>query len=209
MPTLSFKKLAPLTRPDWALELISTDLGTAAFAGTYRDRNYLVLGFEIFPYQGRKSPVLSILTLNILKWLSGESLADSSLSVFDRITSVQDINEVLYLDSPGAEIRTVEQTALQSDNEQFFPNSPGLLLIKSKKANPLYRAVNFFNDSESNLLINSALDIPDPDGAFVSTRDKQLLTKGIVLLALILMLLDMILASRSRILQRQAQAGGS
>jgi len=199
MPALNLKKLAPLTKPSWALELISADLGTAAFAGIYRGKNYLVLGFEIFPYQGKKSPVLSILTLNILKWLSGESIADSSLSVYNRASLGDNFKEVLYLDGPDKKVLNTDKLAILFDKEQFLPTSPGLLLINNKMGSPDYRAVNFFNDSESNLLINNTLSLPTTVATITSNRDKQLLTDLIVSLILILMFLDMILVARNTI----------
>ena len=80
--SLVFRRLVTFNEPDWSVPIIGTTNGVAAFAGELKGNKYVALGFEIFPFEGKKAATTSIVTLNAFKWLSGSSLGGGYVSVY-------------------------------------------------------------------------------------------------------------------------------
>lgn len=57
----------------WQESVIQSTKGSILLAGEKNGFRYVVSGIELFPFEGKKSATLSVLTLNILKWLSTQS----------------------------------------------------------------------------------------------------------------------------------------
>lgn len=70
---LSLSKARILECPVGAKPFIFTAAGPIACAGSEAGRNYIITGFELFPFDGIRSPTLSIITLNSLQWVTGSN----------------------------------------------------------------------------------------------------------------------------------------
>lgn len=78
-PITSYLRVPLLTPPAsvifednlWSKPVIRSENGPILLAGEGRGVRFAVLGFEIFPFEGAKTPVPSVLTLNLLSWLRG------------------------------------------------------------------------------------------------------------------------------------------
>ncbi len=67
--------------PSWASSVINVEQGSVLAAGESRGIRFAAAGFELLPYEGAKTPVTTVITLNLLKWLSGaKELAGSLLA---------------------------------------------------------------------------------------------------------------------------------
>lgn len=55
----------------WMESVVNSNLGSLILQGTHQGHRYIALGFNPFPYLGRKNLPMSVLTLNILGYLSG------------------------------------------------------------------------------------------------------------------------------------------
>jgi hypothetical protein len=58
-----------LVCPDSATAVLHSHYGALLCAGEEGGHRYVIVGFELFPFEGIKSPTLSVLTLNTLSWL--------------------------------------------------------------------------------------------------------------------------------------------
>jgi hypothetical protein len=178
---LSLKEQSVLQVPGWAQEIVSSTHGPLLYAGEFEGRRVVVSGLELLPFEGKKSPLLSILTLNIFKWLSGGTGDAPYSSVFSRIT----------LPPKSAEPRMFPRSELQSNTpEATVPTKPGLLISLGQKGKPeIVEAINFFDSSESDTAASTSLAITLPEAAD-STQASQSLVRPLSLAALILLLVD-------------------
>ncbi len=104
----------------WNTPIIESTVGPLLLAGERAGRRYVVTGFDLLPYLGRHNLPTSILTLNILGWLSDEAsqsapyqtgavlspqpagTTDSPLHVrFPHDTHFQPVERALSLDRQG------------------------------------------------------------------------------------------------------------
>jgi hypothetical protein len=143
MPALSLPSMSPLQTPFWAKEFIATTRGTAAFLGVRNEKQYVVLGFEIFPYRAAYSPVISILTLNITKWLSSGGVGMEYLQVGAGYSISAD--ESVRLVGPEATER------LDPAEGVVVPETPGFLVVQGGEEPLKVMPVNFFHEGESDL----------------------------------------------------------
>lgn len=73
---LSAPSALVFSTPNWGQAVINTGAGAVLIAGDYQGRRTAVSGLEIFPFEGRKTPAGTVLTLNLFSWLLGnEGLA--------------------------------------------------------------------------------------------------------------------------------------
>ena len=139
LATLSLKRSATFSLPPWGEQLLSLPQGVVLFGGETRGNRYVVSGFELFPFEGKTSPVLSIMTLNMFNWLFNAS---------GNTTSMQ----------PGALVPQMDgalsANLLPSNHEikigQVVPQ-PGVLVLTNNKADSKLYAYNFFSAVESDL----------------------------------------------------------
>jgi hypothetical protein len=69
IPILAIPSARTIECPETSLPFIFSADGPIACAGERANVRYIILGFEIFPFDGLKTPTLSVLTLNAIKWL--------------------------------------------------------------------------------------------------------------------------------------------
>ena len=186
LPALTFKVLTPLKSPAWGRDAITTTAGVAAITGMFGGHRYIATGFEIFPYEGSANRVLSILTLNALGWLA------------DTTTGFEGIGSTYLPTNTTESVQYRGEKPLWSaggslDTPLTF-DRPGLVTISSRGEIPVLRAINSFDERESNLLSPAPLAIARPAPSEQESRtDHAFLTSTIAFLALLLLLLDLFL----------------
>ncbi|MFM1849110.1 MAG: hypothetical protein RL417_2584 [Pseudomonadota bacterium] len=200
LPALTFKTVTPLKLPPWAREAIATTGGSVALSGSYEGKRIAALGFEIFPYEGAKSRILSVLTLNALGWIAetgiGFEPVGTTIDISPEITNVRYASgEPLW----GKGDKPTSVVTLKH---------PGLVIVKGALNTEAVRVVNFFDERESNTLIHAPIAI---ERIALSERDdeseRRYLAGSIALLGAILILLDLLLFSRRIGGGRVAQEG--
>lgn len=72
---LNFLEFNSLKSSLGASAVVTTNQGPVLLGLEKNGKRYAAVGFELLPFKGNSSPVLSILTLNILKWISGQSIS--------------------------------------------------------------------------------------------------------------------------------------
>lgn len=153
VPLLALKSSSTLKGKLGSQELINTTKGVVALAHQELNQRYAVFGFEIFPFNGKDSPFLSILTLNTLKWLKGDALATGYQGVMAR---EQKANETKQRDKIDGAVH--QQLATAEGGFEIL--SPGLYLEDNSGKGAELLAVNYFNLTESNVTRTANLSFP-------------------------------------------------
>lgn len=160
LPLLQLKSALTLKGEAGAEELIATTDGPVLLAYQDSIRKYAVFGFELFPFRGKASPLLSILTLNALSWLGqGESFSDYQLAPFSP-HSVEGLSQIDSLPIRGPKFLGKSADPLTAGLYQIAP--AGLI------------AVNYFDQGESNVSSPATVSLPTLKEADFPTdqRDK-------------------------------------
>ncbi len=155
-------------------------LAIAAERGGFR---YLVLGFDPFPYIGRKNLPISIFTLNILEWFydgmwNASSATGQPLNLGDR-------PEAAFLKNPRG-----EKFALKP-GPSMFPQTlyQGIyeMILAGKRE---FRAVNLENEKESDLRHPAIVDLRDNPAGPNASSSLFFLWPYLLLLSLVLLFLE-------------------
>ena len=80
--------------------IINSEQGSILFAGESRGFRFAVLGFEIFPFEGSKTPALSVLTLNLLNWLANtRSLSKTANFYYPDESKTDEIKQISFAET--------------------------------------------------------------------------------------------------------------
>ena len=150
--------------------ILSTASGGVLLAGDVKGKKAVVSGIELFPYEGKNSPFMTVLTLNIFDYLS-DNVLDGYAAVY---SSLPDAG-AKYLDGALAK-RPLERQIQASGLIQGDGN-----LI----------AANYFNEQESDVLKSDAVTVPE-GGIVQETQDseKTPLAQTLLLAVFIFLTLD-------------------
>ena len=173
----------PIEGPTWARAVVSSSSGALLVAGEYRGHRYIVAAFELLPFEGKRSPLLSVLTLNCLQWLSNATLDAGYSTPFSAL--------------PGAEISAIitpqgARAAIARDaSEGVRLTEVGLYRIIRGSNEEALLPVSFFDERESDLrnqsplMLSTALEEQAPEPLRPSTT--------LAWIALVILLGDMLL----------------
>ncbi len=185
LPALSFKVLSPLVLPPWGREAIATTEGTAAFSGTFEGNRYIVTGFEVFPYEGSKSRIMSVLTLNALGWLADSSIGFEPVGV--ALEPTESLERARYV---GGDLLWESGDDRKSS---IILDQPGLLAVKTTGEMEQGRVLNFFDERESNTLTHLPVTVGRVNvGERETTSDNRYLTSLIAMLGILLIIIDIV-----------------
>lgn len=188
-PTLlTLADLRPLVCPPSARALLSSSAGSLLCAGEDHGSRYVLTAFELFPFDGAKSPTLSILTLNIFKWLfSPPSIVPNSGGLPSRLALAPSITTARYLEP--------KELSLEIGNDHAIrPLNPGVLALTGKDGREELLALNAIDERESDIAAPSAISLPEqrPQARPASTaRTTSSLTSLLALLALMVLGIDL------------------
>jgi hypothetical protein len=65
--------------PAWAQSVVSVEQGSVILAGEESGVRRVAVGFELLPFEGKRTATVSVLTLNILNWLAGGAQFEDTL----------------------------------------------------------------------------------------------------------------------------------
>jgi len=166
VPLLSPQAALVFNVPNWARSVLNVERGSIVAAGERAGGRQRVaaVGFEILPFEGRKTPVLSVLMLNLVRWLTGSTgfltgaLSGTYLTLegekswvirkpsgaIDSLETTADLPSHYQLDEPGI----YKLTSISGDSEAE--------IVKSVQTVP----VNTFYPAESSTFESSLLTLP-------------------------------------------------
>lgn len=170
---LELAKARVLECTDGAKAIISSTAGPIACAAERDGKRHLILGFELFPFDGAKNPTVSIITLNAVNWLFGDDSGDAGAGVNFNIGSQGDFRlpqryggdrfQVSYLASE-------EEAKVNITSDEAIVNTPGVVSFKGRSeaangsldsiAEEGLMAFNSIIPEESDLLAGGGVNLP-------------------------------------------------
>jgi len=153
--TLELSDVRPIRCPDSSTAILFSSVGPIACAGEFNGLRYLIVGFEIFPFEGARAPTLSIVMLNSFKWLSQSSLHAAGSELPNTIKVPDGAVSAAYL-------KPQEVPLAISESRLVAPNSPGIVAFTYPDRSQKVVALNSFLDSESDLAARAPLSLPPP-----------------------------------------------
>lgn len=115
--TLKIPKARTIGLTSGALSIVSTDRGSVLAAGETPDGRVAVSGLEIFPFSKAENPALSILTLNLLKWVFSSDRSSAAITTYTAPSNMKAGSTIRYLDSA----KTESPMNLEADAPLEFP----------------------------------------------------------------------------------------
>lgn len=187
-PTLiSLPTAQALTCPDLSQSILISSAGSLVCAGEGAGGRYVVVGFEIFPFDGLASPTVSIFTLNALKWLMTKGASSESTGGVGAVALPLGATDVRYLapSAPPPELGAGNTATL---------STPGILSFTSPDSpEPTLKAVNVFSHEESDL---SDIELLPSDIAATPSRTNPRsplsFAPWLALVALLVLFLDLV-----------------
>jgi len=154
VPTLGIPKARVISCPDTSTAVVSAREGAIVCAGSTPSGRYAIVSFELFPFEGRESPAVSILTLNILKWLIQDLSIDTRPSPPGFITPPPNTTKLNYLDPP-------REPLLLSTDSRVPLSGTSLVQFTDESGESLgYAASLFTSEYESDVRSESVITLP-------------------------------------------------
>jgi hypothetical protein len=195
VPVLRFPEVEPLPIDPAFMTIMASSAGPLLTAAESANRRQARVAFELFPFEGRGDPAVSILTLNLLRWITGTGLSTGYVGVGEPLP-VQADGSVTMLDLP---------TPLTPvDPSSAVAVVPGLYESAGSQI-----AVNFFSAEESDLRNIPPLEVPERVAAVTTNNNGAPLYRVVVSLVAVLLLFLLLGFSFFRRPVPEANAGGS
>lgn len=183
---LSIPTARALSCPDSATPILFSQHGALACAGEERGSRYLIVGFELFPFDGVASPTLSVFTLNALTWLFNPQLnAEQRLAVpTELLASPAPLKRLAPNPGPIPASERLSAPRVPGVYE-YSPSSP------STSTHEIF-ASNTFSDEESDVATERSFLVP-PQTLRVDTDEPQEvgLEGALTALALLILIIDL------------------
>jgi hypothetical protein len=176
-----------ITCPESSTPLLFSRTGALACAGEYDGVRYAIVGFELFPFDGKKTPTLSILTLNLLSWVSQQTGIAAHGAPAGIIPLPPGITAARYV----APIE--ERLSILDGRASVYARRPGIIELLSGDEARLI-GVQLPSEAESELTQVSMIELPSADSEPKSKKESEStnLTPWLALLALGALVLDLV-----------------
>lgn len=213
VPLLKSAAAVVFDTPEWAQAVVNVEQGAILVAGESRGYRFAAAGIELLPFEGQKTPTLSVLTLNLFRWLSGAAELQSGLTPGSSLALEGEKSWVIS--GPDNNIVTLESS--EDTPTSFTFAAPGIYRITSvsgSHADAMRQesetiVVNTFSPQESALYPPPTLTLPDtlPTPA-LATPGASVLWPILLRVALFILLLDILLQCFP-VRRRADSAGGA
>lgn len=180
--------------PDSATPILFSPRGAIACAGEEQGARYVITGFELFPFDGIRSATLSVLTLNMIRWLFDDVAGGSRQGSLGAATLPATISSASMVAPTTRELTlTGRSVSIDEPGVVAFTSNSGTLNTAT------LRAFNAFSDSESEISNVSTLELSNvPARNSSSKREDIPLERLLAAAALVVLCLDLIRRLRSR-----------
>lgn len=176
----------------WMQSVVNSNLGSLIMQGTHEGHRYVVLGFNPFPWLGRRNLSMSVLTLNILGYLSGFGSEDAGYRTGEPWIIPAGVNEIIT--PSGTKMRVEPGIPFTRGTEQ------GIYQLIGPGSQKRLRAVNLADLNQSNLENPATikLDVPPGGGLPPDFSERQSFTPYLLAAILILAACEALFTYRRR-----------
>ena len=176
----------------WMQSIVNSNLGSVLMEGKHQGHRYVVLGFNPFPYLGRRNLPMSVLTLNILGYLSGFGSEDKGYRTGEPWIVPAGVTRIVK--PSGVKVEVQPGTPFTGDDEQ------GVYQLIGPGSQQRLRAVNLSDLNQSNLESPAAikLDVPVAGNAPRDFTERQSLTPYLLAAILVLAACEALFTYRRR-----------
>jgi hypothetical protein len=141
----------------WMPSVVNSNLGSVVMQGNHLGHRSVVVGFNPFPWMGRRNLPMSVLTLNILGYLSGFGSEDAGYRTGEPWIVPAGVAEIIT--PGGAKVHVEPGTPFTGGTEQ------GIYQLIGPGSQKRLRAVNLADLNKSNLENPATIKIDIPSGA--------------------------------------------
>jgi hypothetical protein len=194
-----------LTCPDTAKPVLFTSEGPLLCAGEQSGSRYIITGFELFPFDGLRSPTVSIFTLNALRWLfqpAAGGNTETSRVALDNSAQVGTI-ALPYEISSAQSVAPTRSNLANSTTRSLTIPEPGVVELsrgETSSAQKTFLAVNAFSPDESDISRIQVISPPQssrtpqaiPAATTAQAREKSSLESILTVLLLVALGLDLL-----------------
>lgn len=176
----------------WLQPVVRSNLGGLILAGRHQGHRYVVTGINPFPYLGRHNLPMSILTLNMLGYLSGFGAKEAGYRTGQPFVVPAGVTAIT---PPGGKpVEVVPGTLFDADQIQ------GLYELSGTSAAARYRAVNLDNLSVSDLQEIRPVTVASsrPTGTAADFSSRLTLTPWLLAALLVLAVFEALFTYRRR-----------
>ena len=176
----------------WMQSVVNSNLGSVIMEGTHQGHRYIVLGFNPFPWLGKRNLPMSVLTLNILGYLSGFGSEDAGYRTGEPWIVPAGVSEII---TPGGiKVRVEPGIPFTRGTEQ------GIYQLIGPGSRKSLRAVNLADLNQSNLENPATikLDIASGGGLPPDFSERQTFTPYLLAAILILAACEALFTYRRR-----------
>lgn len=149
---LLLSDIRPLECPPTATPILFSPRGVLLCAGESFGARYVVSGFELLPFEGKKNPTMSVLTLNIFKWLFENTPSASSEGLPLKIQLEPHITSASLIAPTKESLKVIPPGSIT-------PRTPGIVALSSNSTVQPLLALNAFEPRESDLSQPGAITI--------------------------------------------------
>ena len=153
--------------------------GPIACAGEEDGQRYVILGFEIFPFDGLRTPTLSIFTLNTFQWLLNATRVGAtdivSTGVVRLPASDQDVTHEVRMVAPR------DQQLAAGRLKSVEVHEPGVIVVREMRQGAQREqllAINSISDQESDLALEMPIQIAPGGVGTKRSAQESTLVKG-------------------------------
>jgi hypothetical protein len=185
---LSFPVARTLQCPGATNPILFSKNGALACAGEVNGVPYGVVGFELFPFDGKRSATVSIFTLNLLSWLAEGSTRSSLTQRPGLIALPRGTTEARYI-APETKTLSIDQ-----QRSTITAPVPGIIELTAEKTRS-FMAITLSAREESALNRLPPLTAPAGSVASAAPRSTETpsdLTSWLALVALLTLIGDLI-----------------
>jgi hypothetical protein len=200
-PLLSYLKIPLLTLSNslvfaekpWTENIIKAENGAVFVAGEQNGMRVAGVGFEILPYEGKGSPLLSVLTLNSINWLTNKKDVSGTMKTGSLYALPEDFSWQVI--KPNNEVETFADTTpsmLELDEAGIYLLS-GTNVGSGKKQNKVITA-NAFLPEESATYKQQAINLSREETKSASSENQDSpLWQILIALCMIALIIDLFL----------------
>lgn len=187
VPLLPLERSLIFETPQWARDVINVEQGPIVVAGESLGISFAATGFEILPFEAERTPSVSVLTLNLLRWLLS-SRKQSGDTVLTGATFNLPNNEGWKMRTPHGQERLVNAG---SDDAGVLLEESGVYFFRRPGVKDRVIAVNAFYAGESSTNQVQNLNLPQfVESEIDKEAEAQPLWPNLLKIVLVLAILD-------------------